>query len=92
MTDSHRPRKLVALRVPRLEVERAEMSVCLHLARRGDHVTPSDRVIEIVAGPAVVELSAPVTGRVVRFLVEEDEPIQPGQPLVIFHRKITEEA
>jgi pyruvate/2-oxoglutarate dehydrogenase complex dihydrolipoamide acyltransferase (E2) component len=41
-------------------------------------------VVELVCGGATVDLEAPVTGRLVRQLVDEDERVTTGMPLAMF--------
>lgn len=56
----------------------------LWLVKRGARVVEGDRVLEVLAGCATVDLPAPVTGTLVKKLVAEDEPIRAGQCLAIF--------
>ena len=51
---------------------------------RGARVTAGERVAEILAGPATVDLPSPVDGVLVQRLVDVDEPITVGQPLAVF--------
>ena len=41
-------------------------------------------MVELVCGGATVDLEAPVTGRLVRHCIEEDEPVTPGMRLAEF--------
>ena len=59
-------------------------AVSVWLVAEGQPVVEGDRVVELVCGGATVDLEAPVTGRLVRQLVEEDEPVTPGLPLAEF--------
>jgi pyruvate/2-oxoglutarate dehydrogenase complex dihydrolipoamide acyltransferase (E2) component len=40
--------------------------------------------VQLVAGAATVDLVAPVTGRLERQLVDEDETVEPGERLAVF--------
>ena len=52
--------------------------------KRGSRVAEGDRVLEVLAGCATIDLPAPVSGVLVKKLVAEDEPIRTGQSLAIF--------
>ncbi len=51
------------------------------LVRRGGPVREGERVVEVLAGAATIDLSAPCDGRLVRLLVHEDDLVFPGQVL-----------
>jgi pyruvate/2-oxoglutarate dehydrogenase complex dihydrolipoamide acyltransferase (E2) component len=50
-------------------------------ARRGDEVWEGDRLVEVLAGAATFDVPSPVTGRLARIRVREDERVWPGQVL-----------
>jgi pyruvate/2-oxoglutarate dehydrogenase complex dihydrolipoamide acyltransferase (E2) component len=51
-------------------------------------VNAGDRVVEILAGDATIDLHAPAGGILIEALVEEDDPLVPGQVLGLI-REIT---
>ena len=72
-------RDVVRLVAPDLGV--AGAAVSLWLVPTGAEVVEGDRVVELVAGGVTVDLGAPVTGRLVAHLVDEDAAISPGTVL-----------
>ena len=66
--------------VPDLAME-GPVRVSLWLVPRGATVVAGDRIVELLAGPATIDLEAPVTGRLVRHLVDEDDAVSPGTVL-----------
>ena len=60
------------------------MTVSVWRVAEGQTVVEGDRVVELVCGAATVDLEAPVSGRLKRQLVDEDEPVTPGMPLAEF--------
>lgn len=79
------------LHVPQMGFPPGMVAVAVWLADEGDAVLAGDRVVQLVAGAATVDLLAPVTGRLERQLVDEDEPVEPGQPLAIFATAVSAE-
>jgi pyruvate/2-oxoglutarate dehydrogenase complex dihydrolipoamide acyltransferase (E2) component len=79
-TQEHRD--LVPLVAPDLRV--AAVAVSLWLVAEGAEVVEGDRVVELVAGGVTVDLGAPVTGRLVRHLVDEDTTVAAGAILAEF--------
>jgi len=78
--ENHPPR--VQLVAPALGV--AGVALSLWLVAEGAEVVEGDRVVELVAGGVTVDLGAPVTGRLVRQLVDEDGPVAAGTILAEF--------
>lgn len=70
----------VPLVVPDLMLE-GPVRVSLWLVRRGATVLAGDRIVELLAGAATIDLEAPVAGRLVRQLVDEDDVVSPGTVL-----------
>jgi pyruvate/2-oxoglutarate dehydrogenase complex dihydrolipoamide acyltransferase (E2) component len=70
--------------VPPLGFAAGMVSVAVWLVSEGAAVLEGDRVVQLVAGAATVDLLAPVTGRLQRQLVDEDQPVEPGERLAIF--------
>jgi len=62
----------------------SELRLSLWLVPRGAIVLEGDRVAELVGPGATVDLEAPVTGRLVAWLVDEDRPVAVGDALAIF--------
>jgi hypothetical protein len=75
------PNSLVA---PDLGMGPVPVTVSVWLVAEGQPVVEGDRVVELVCGGATVDLEAPVTGRLVRHCIEEDEPVTPGMRLAEF--------
>ncbi len=71
------------LTVPDLGMDETPITLSLWLIELGDRVAEGDPVLEILAGPATVDLPSPVDGRLIEKLVDEDEPITVGQRLAI---------
>jgi pyruvate/2-oxoglutarate dehydrogenase complex dihydrolipoamide acyltransferase (E2) component len=70
----------VPLVVPDLTPE-GPVKVSLWLVPRGATVLAGDRVVELLAGGATIDLEAPLAGRLVRQLVDEDDIVGPGTVL-----------
>jgi pyruvate/2-oxoglutarate dehydrogenase complex dihydrolipoamide acyltransferase (E2) component len=70
--------------VPELGMGSVPVSVSVWLVAEGQPVVEGDRVVELVSGGATVDLEAPVTGRLVRQFVDEDECVATGMPLAMF--------
>lgn len=56
------------------------------LVGRGAMVFQGESVLEIVAGCVLLELAAPVGGRLVEQFSFQDDPLQPGQVLGLITR------
>lgn len=80
MTDIPR----VPLAVPELGLGSAPVWLSLWLVPEGARVTEGDRVVELAAGGATIDLEAPVSGRLVAQRVDEDEPVVVGAVLAEF--------
>ena len=74
----------VPLVVPDVGLADRGLSVSLWLVPEAAAVLAGDRVVELVAGGVTIDLEAPVDGRLVVQLVEEDEPVAPGLVLAEF--------
>lgn len=72
------------LLVPAMGFPAGMVSVAVWLVDEGATVLAGDRVVQLVAGAATVDLVAPVTGRLERQLVDEDETVEPGERLAVF--------
>jgi 2-oxoisovalerate dehydrogenase E2 component (dihydrolipoyl transacylase) len=80
MTDIPR----VPLAVPELGLEAAPVWLSLWLVPEGARVTEGDRVAELLVDGATIDLEAPVSGRLVAQLVDEDEAVAVGAVLAEF--------
>jgi pyruvate/2-oxoglutarate dehydrogenase complex dihydrolipoamide acyltransferase (E2) component len=69
--------------LPDLGLGNRPIVVSLWLVQPGTRVSEGEPVVEILAGPVVVDLPAPVDGVLVETLVSEDEPLVVGQPLAV---------
>ena len=78
------PASLVTLVVPELGTGAVPLMVSLWLVPRGAVVWAGDRVVELVAGGVTIDLEAPVSGRLVSQLVDEDEQVIAGGILAEF--------
>jgi pyruvate dehydrogenase E2 component (dihydrolipoamide acetyltransferase) len=53
------------------------------LVEIGAEVVEGERVLEVVAGAATVDLPSPASGTLIEMLVEEDEVLEVGQRLAV---------
>ena len=74
--------KMIPLVAP--DVGCAWARVSLWLVEEGAAVAEGDRVVELVAGGATIDLEAPVTGRLAVQCIDEDAPVAPGAVLAEF--------
>lgn len=74
----------VPLVVPELGIRGVPVAVSLWLVPPGAAVTAGDRVVELVAGGATIDLEAPIAGRLVAQLADEDEPVAAGRVVAEF--------
>lgn len=74
----------VPLVVPEFGLGSVPLVVSLWLVPRGTAVLAGDRVLELVAGGVTIDLEAPVSGRLVAQLVDEDEPVSAGTTVAEF--------
>ena len=70
--------------VPDLGMPGAALTLSLWLVAEGAEVLEGDRVAELLCGAATIDLEAPVTGRLVRHLVDEDAAVVPGTAIAAF--------
>ncbi len=68
----------VPLVVPEYGLGDVPLTVSLWLVPAGAVVLAGDRVVELVSGGVTIDLEAPVSGRLVSHLVDEDEPVTAG--------------
>ena len=69
--------------LPDLGIDGQPIVASLWLVEQGDRVEVGDRVLEVLAGAATVDLPAPAGGLLAETLVAEDEPLRVGQRLAV---------
>lgn len=74
----------VRLAVPELGLEGVPLQVSLWLVPEGAAVMEGDRVVELVAGGVTIDLEAPVSGRLVAQVVDEDDSVAAGTVIAEF--------
>jgi len=75
------PDRSIKLELPELGMGSVPILVGQWLVEAGREVTEGDRLLEIVAGSATVDLPAPASGVLREMLVGEDERVAVGQVL-----------
>ena len=73
----------IELCMPDLGLDDQPITLSMWLVPRGAQVTAGERVAEVLAGPATVDLPSPVDGILIERLVDEDERITVGQALAV---------
>jgi pyruvate/2-oxoglutarate dehydrogenase complex dihydrolipoamide acyltransferase (E2) component len=73
----------VELRLPNLDVSGVPITASSWHAAVGQRVIEGDRLVEILAGDAVVDLPAPASGVLAEKCVEIDQPLATGQVLAV---------
>ncbi len=73
----------IELCLPELDLDDQPITLSAWLVPRGACVAAGERVAEVLAGPATIDLPSPVDGVITKRLVDEDEPIRVGQPLAV---------
>lgn len=72
------------LAVPEFRLGGVPLAVSLWLVPAGATVAAGDRVVELVAGGVTVDLEAPVSGRLVAQLADEDDVVTAGSVIAEF--------
>ncbi len=73
----------VPLIVPDLRVN-VPVTVSLWLVPCGARVLAGDRIVELLAGAATIDLESPVAGTLVAQIVDEDDAVTPGMVVAEF--------
>jgi pyruvate/2-oxoglutarate dehydrogenase complex dihydrolipoamide acyltransferase (E2) component len=73
----------VELHLPNLDLPGGPIVVSSWHAPLGSRVIEGDRLVEILAGDAVVDLPAPISGVLLERCAQTDEPLQAGQLLAV---------
>lgn len=69
------------IRVPDLGLEETSLSLSVWLVATGASLAAGDRVVELLGGPAAIDLPAPCSGVLREKLVREDQRVRTGQIL-----------
>ena len=69
--------------LPEMDMGDQPLVASLWLVRVGDRVAEGEQILEVLAGPATVDLPAPAEGRLVETLVSEDDTLTAGQRLAV---------
>jgi pyruvate/2-oxoglutarate dehydrogenase complex dihydrolipoamide acyltransferase (E2) component len=69
--------------MPDLVAGKRPMTLSVWLVEPGQHVVQGDRLVEILLGPATVDLPAPVSGLLVEICADEEDTLVAGQLLGI---------
>jgi 2-oxoisovalerate dehydrogenase E2 component (dihydrolipoyl transacylase) len=78
------PPRRARLVVPEFDLGDVPLAVSLWLVPAGSAVAAGDRVVELVAGGATIDLEAPVSGKLVAQLADEDDPVAAGAVIAEF--------
>jgi pyruvate/2-oxoglutarate dehydrogenase complex dihydrolipoamide acyltransferase (E2) component len=71
------------LRLPDFDLPGTPVTVCSWHANAGQRVTEGDRLVEILAGDATIDLAAPASGLLLERCVPLDQPLAPGTCLAV---------
>ncbi|MBN2473208.1 MAG: lipoyl domain-containing protein [Pirellulales bacterium] len=71
------------LTLPPLGLEEQSVVASLWLVAQGSRVVEGTPVLEVLAGPATIDLPAPADGVLIEMLVDEDDELTTGQPLAL---------
>jgi 2-oxoisovalerate dehydrogenase E2 component (dihydrolipoyl transacylase) len=64
------------------ELEGAEeITIGAWSKRKGDHVAEGETLMEVLTDKVNAEIPSPVSGIVEELLLEEGDPVKPGQPI-----------
>ena len=80
---------LVELRLPNLELPGVPVTACSWHAQPGQRVIEGDRLLEILAGDATIDLQAPASGILVERTAEIDQPLETDQVLAVIEAEAT---
>lgn len=73
----------IELRLPNLDLPSATITATCWHAQVGQRVIEGDRLLEVLAGDAIVDLPAPASGRLIERTVQADDVLHAGQILAI---------
>jgi len=75
--------------LPDLDIDDVPTTLSLWLVDLGSEVSEGDRLVEIVAGGATIDLPSPASGRLIEMLIGEDEPVSPGDVLGVIETELS---
>lgn len=73
----------IEVRVPDLELGDISVSLSAWLVKAGAEVMPGERIVELTAGEAVVQLVAPAAGLMAKRCIAENQVVRPGDLLAL---------
>jgi pyruvate/2-oxoglutarate dehydrogenase complex dihydrolipoamide acyltransferase (E2) component len=73
----------VELRLPVLDLPGVAITASCWHAAVGQRVIEGDRLLEVLAGDAIVDLPAPASGKLVERKVQADDVLHVGQVLAV---------
>ena len=79
----------VELRLPDLDLPGVSVTACSWHAQTGQRVIEGDRLLEILAGDATIDLPAPASGVLTERIAEIDQPLEAGQVLAMIEAEPT---
>jgi pyruvate/2-oxoglutarate dehydrogenase complex dihydrolipoamide acyltransferase (E2) component len=71
------------IKLPDLGMDDQPITVSLWLVKQSARVSEDEPLLEVLCGPATVDLPAPIAGVLVEKLVAEDDLLKVGQTLAI---------
>jgi len=69
--------------LPDLGLDDQPIVAGLWLVECGSRVSAGDPLLEVLTGSALIDLPSPADGMLAEMLVDEDDPLRPGQPLAV---------
>ena len=73
----------IELHLPNLDLPGVAITASCWHAQVGQRVIEGDRLLEVLAGDAIVDLPAPTSGRLIERTVQADDVLQTGQVLAV---------
>ena len=77
----------VPLLMPNLGIDDLPMTVSMWFVKCGRRVVEGEPLVEILCGPATVDLPAPASGVLVEKRADTDDQVQIGQTLAVIGEK-----
>ena len=77
------PADIVELRLPDFKLGDIPITVCSWYVKSNQRVMEGDRLVEVLAGDATIDLAAPASGILVERCVPIDEPLHVDQLLAV---------
>lgn len=75
------PTKRIELHLPHFDLPGTPITVCSWHVNLGQRVIEGDRLVEVLAGDATIDLPAPASGLLVERCAEVDQPVKTGDVL-----------